>query len=171
MARRFSSGFQPSLVIMVETLLVLLESLQTNLAALRCTASNLFLWSCLYGSHTEAQYSNLPAYLLKEVANELAPILCLLFNATLNQGRIPHEWKAANIVPIFKKDDKHRAVNYRPISLTSIVCKTAEHIIHSQIMHHLDTHNLLTESQFGFSKRTFMRVTALGNYTRPCHRT
>ena len=48
MARRFSSGFQPSLVIMVETLLVLLESLQTNLAALRCTASNLFLWSCLY---------------------------------------------------------------------------------------------------------------------------
>ena len=50
MARRFSSGFQPSLVIMVETLLVLLESLQTNLAALRCTASNLFLWSCLYGS-------------------------------------------------------------------------------------------------------------------------
>ena len=57
-ARRFSSGFQPSLVIMVKTLLVLLESLQTNLAAMRCTASNLFLWSCLYGSHTEAQYSN-----------------------------------------------------------------------------------------------------------------
>ena len=53
------SGSQPSLVIMVETLLVHLESLQTNLAAVRCTASNLFLWSCLYGAHTEAQYSNL----------------------------------------------------------------------------------------------------------------
>ena len=69
MARRSSSGFQPSLVIMVETLLVLLESLQTNLAALRCTASNLFLWSCLYGSHTEAQYIPILG----------APRLCMLF--------------------------------------------------------------------------------------------
>ena len=103
--------------------------------------------------HSACGPDNLPAYLLKEAANELAPVLSLLFNATLNQVKIPLEWKEANVVPIFKKGDKHRAENYRPISLTSIVCKTAEHIIHSQIIRHLDSHNLLTERQFGFRKR------------------
>ena len=45
MTRRFSSGFQPSLVIMVETLLVLLESLQTNLAGVAgVVLSVLYFW-------------------------------------------------------------------------------------------------------------------------------
>ena len=103
-------------------------------------------------SHTASGPDNLPAYLLKEAANELTPILCLLFNATLHQGKIPHDWKSAYITPILKKGDKHKPENYRPISLTSIICKTAEHIIHSQIMRHLDAHSLLTECQFGFRR-------------------
>ena len=103
--------------------------------------------------HSACGPDNLPAYLLKEAANELAPVLSLLFNATLNQGKVPLEWKEANVVPIFKKGDKHRAENYRTISLNSIVCKTAKHIIHSQIIRHLDSHNLLTKHQFGLRKR------------------
>ena len=102
--------------------------------------------------HTASGPDNLPAHLLKEAADELAPILCLLFNATLHQGKIPQDWKSAYITPIFKKGDKHRPENYRPISLTSIICKTAEHIIHSQIIRHLDTQNLLTDCQFGFRR-------------------
>ena len=103
--------------------------------------------------HTACGPDNLPAYLLKECAEELAPVFTLLFKATLHQGRIPSEWKSANVTPIFKKGDKHKPENYRPISLTSIVCKTIEHIIHSQIIHHLDNHDLLAETQFGFRKR------------------
>ena len=103
--------------------------------------------------HTACGPDNLPAYLLKEASNELAPLFCLLFNATLHQGKIPHAWKSANVSPIFKKGDKHRPENYRPISLTSLVCKTAEHIIHSQIIHHLDANNILTHCQFGFRKK------------------
>eukprot|EP00057_Strongylocentrotus_purpuratus_P029222 XP_011683696.1 PREDICTED: RNA-directed DNA polymerase from mobile element jockey-like [Strongylocentrotus purpuratus] len=104
-------------------------------------------------SHTACGPDNLPAYLLKEISSELAPVLSLLFNASLQQGKIPHAWKVANVVPIFKKGDKHKAENYRPISLTSIICKVAEHIIHSQIIHHLDEHNLLTDFQFGFRRK------------------
>ena len=102
--------------------------------------------------HTACGPDNIPARLLKEASDELAPIFCLLFNATLHQGKIPRDWKTANVTPIFKKGDKHKPENYRPISLTSIICKTIEHIIHSQIMHHLDTHDLLTEYQFGFRR-------------------
>ncbi|XP_072047218.1 uncharacterized protein [Amphiura filiformis] len=82
---------------------------------------------------------NLSVYLLKETTDELVPILCLLFNATLHQGKIPRAWKSADVTPIC-------VTNTNPISLTSIVCKTAEHIIHSQIMQHLDAHNLLSNA-------------------------
>ncbi|XP_072033236.1 uncharacterized protein [Amphiura filiformis] len=103
--------------------------------------------------HTAAGPDNLPAYLLKEGAEELAPALTLLFQATLHQGKIPHEWKSAYVTPIFKKGDKHQPANYRPISLTSIVCKLMEHIMHSQIINHLNDHGLLTDKQFGFRKK------------------
>ncbi|XP_072039397.1 uncharacterized protein [Amphiura filiformis] len=46
---------------------------------------------------------NIPAYLLKEGANELAPALTLLFEASLHQGKIPLQWKSADVSPILKK--------------------------------------------------------------------
>ena len=54
---------------------------------------------------------------------------------------------------IFKKGDKSEQANYRPISLTSICCKTMEHIIHSQVMQHLDIQKILCDQQHGFRKR------------------
>ena len=74
--------------------------------------------------------------LLKELAEELAPILTLLFQTSLQQGKIPDDWRTADVVPIFKSGEKSKAENYRPISLTCILCKTMEHIISSSIMHH-----------------------------------
>ena len=41
--------------------------------------------------------------LLKELADELTPVYTLLFQASVNQGIIPSDWKEANVVPIFKK--------------------------------------------------------------------
>jgi hypothetical protein len=44
------------------------------------------------------------------------------------------DWKLANVSPIFKKGDKSKPANYRPVSLTSVCCKVIEHIIHSHLM-------------------------------------
>ena len=46
--------------------------------------------------------------------------------------------------------DKTDPKNYCPISLTSVICKTMEHIIISQLMNYLESNNILTENQFGF---------------------
>ena len=46
---------------------------------------------------------SIPARILKEVASELAPILTLLFNQSLDTGISPSAWKDANIAAIFKK--------------------------------------------------------------------
>ena len=91
--------------------------------------------------------------LLKETSHQVAPALTLLFQASLNQGKVPDEWKSANITPLFKKGDRSAAVNYRPVSLTSVCSKVMEHIVHSHIISHLDSHGLLTDSQHGFRKR------------------
>ena len=57
----------------------------------------------------------IPTRLLKE----LAPVLAVLYRATLEQSCLPTEWKNANVVPIFKKNDRSCPLNYRPVFLTS----------------------------------------------------
>ena len=96
---------------------------------------------------------NVPGRLLKLCANELVDVYTLFFQASLDQGIAPDDWKKANIMPLFKKGDKTNAENYRPVSLTSISCKLLEHIVHSNIMDHLDKFNVLDDSQHGFRQK------------------
>ena len=107
--------------------------------------------------HTEEHKAKGPdkieAKLLRMAAAEISPAISLLFQASIKQGIIPAIWKRAFVSPIFKKGDKAAAANYRPISLTCILCKTLEHIIHSRLMKHLDLHNILADSQHGFRKK------------------
>ena len=91
--------------------------------------------------------------LLKTVGSEISEIYTFLFQTSLNQGKIPNDWKRAKIMPIFKKGDKSKPENYRPISLTSISCKLLEHIIYSNIINHLEKHKVLNDIQHGFRHR------------------
>jgi hypothetical protein len=65
----------------------------------------------------------------------------------------PEDWKLANVSPIFKKGDKSKPANYRPVSLTSVCCKVIEHIIHSHLMKFFEDQNILTDYQHGFRKK------------------
>ena len=96
---------------------------------------------------------SIPAFILKEAAQELAPILTLIFQRSLDTGIVPEEWRKAWIVPIYKKGDKHLPGKYRPVSLTPITCKVLKHVIHSSIMSHFDQHNILCDNQHGFRKK------------------
>jgi len=100
--------------------------------------------------HKATGPDNIPAYFLKELSTELAPILTLIFQSSLHQGILPKEWKAANVIPIFKKGNRSLASNYRPLSLTSICSKILEHIVYSCIFSHLTKYNILCEEQHGF---------------------
>ena len=90
---------------------------------------------------------------LKENARELSPALSLIFQASHDQSNVPDDWRNALVTPLFKKGDKSKAANYRPVSLTSICCKIMEHIVHSHVMKFLDNNNLLSDQQHGFRKR------------------
>ena len=92
----------------------------------------------------------LPSRFLKEVANEIALPLSLIFQASLNQGTPPDTWKSALVVPVFKKGSRSDPSNYRPVSLTCICSKIFEHIIYSCLSNHLEIHHVLRDQQHGF---------------------
>ena len=61
--------------------------------------------------------------ILKETVEQICTPLAHVFNMSLQEGIVPLEWKEANIIPLFKKGSRNKSVNYRPVSLTSVICK------------------------------------------------
>ena len=102
--------------------------------------------------HKASGPDNISNRLLKSIAVQIGPAFTTFFQSSVKQGHLPKQWKHANVVPIFKKGDRSKAANYRPVSLTSVSCKLLEHILCSAIMRHLDRNKILTEAQHGFRR-------------------
>jgi hypothetical protein len=90
--------------------------------------------------------------ILFELKKDLAKPLSLRFSNSLENGVVPADWKDAGIIPLFKKGKKSDPQNYRPISLTSLVCKILESLIKDCILSHLNNFSLIRVSQHGFTK-------------------
>ena len=88
---------------------------------------------------------------VKELAQNLAMPLSIVFNKSLTEGVVPVDWRIANVTAVFKKGDKTSASNYRPISLTSIICRVMESLLRDVIFNHLSRHSLIRSSQHGFT--------------------
>jgi hypothetical protein len=89
---------------------------------------------------------------LKELANCIyMPLYCIM-RQSIDEGVLPEIWKLANVTPIFKSGDKMSAGNYRPVSLTSQVCKICEKIIRQRIVNFLENNNMFCDEQHGFRK-------------------
>ena len=95
----------------------------------------------------------IPAILIKECKNEIAPALTILWQKSLDTGQIPSELLKQTIIPIFKKENKSLASNYRPISLTSHLIKIFERVLRYQLIKHLESNNLITQHQHGFRNK------------------
>ena len=90
--------------------------------------------------------------ILKQTVEQISTPLAHVFNMSLQEGIVPLEWKEANIIPLFKKGSRNKSVNYRPVSLTSVICKLLETIIRDHMMDFLHKHKLINPSQHGFLK-------------------
>ena len=53
-------------------------------------------------------------------------------------------------MPLFKKGDLSIVGNYRPISLTSTLCKVTETIIKDNLLSHVISNNIINHNQHGF---------------------
>jgi hypothetical protein len=99
---------------------------------------------------------------LVECADVLRKPLGIIYEMSLRTGKVPVEWKRANVTAIFKKDSKEAAGNYRPVSLTTHVCKILEALIKDVLIAHLKKYNLINDSQHGFVKGKSCLTNVLG---------
>ena len=90
--------------------------------------------------------------------DKLKPFCCRSFEKrspqyyrqySLQIAELPADWRRPLVTPVFKNGNKSSAANYRPISLTCILCKVLEHIIASHLVGHLNSHDLLYDLQHG----------------------
>ena len=89
--------------------------------------------------------------LLKHLPISTLLILLEIFNNIWKTGNIPKSWKEATVIPIPKPDKDHTdPTNYRPIALTSCICKTMERMINDRLTWFLEANNIITDYQSGF---------------------
>ena len=86
--------------------------------------------------------------------------LTKIFNKAIALGQFRLEWKAARVIPIFKKGQRTMLDNYRPISILPVVSKLLERILYNQLSKYLEKETILSEYQFGF-RSCYSTATAL----------
>ena len=101
------------------------------------------------------------------LTHPLAPTICILsyssivllvwptlfissFSRAYSEGHLPSSWKSSLVIPIFKKGERFDALNYRPISTTSVCSKTFERLLCEDLTNYLESNNILSPHQFGF---------------------
>jgi len=99
---------------------------------------------------TSSGPDGLSALFLKNLSSSLALPLSILFKLSFSSGILPDIWKSAIITPIFKKGQTCDPGNYRPISLTCVLCKLMESVIKDNLIKHLYDNKLITKHQHGF---------------------
>ena len=126
------------------------EAFRTKLADLTITPKQVEKRLAALKPNKATGPDGFPPRMLKELAGPLSKPLSIIMNKSLQEGRLPKIWKTAHVVPIFKKGKKNIAGNYRPVSLTSVICKVMESIVREKLLEHLKHNNLITTSQHGF---------------------
>jgi hypothetical protein len=84
------------------------------------------------------------------MSDQISKPLSILFNKSIEESGVPEDWRLANVTPILKKGERAKPENYRPVSLTSQICKIMETVIRDKMIEHLESNGLLRNSQHGF---------------------
>jgi exonuclease III len=103
---------------------------------------------------TSCGHDDVSPKLVSKTVRSISFPLAHVINLSLESGVFPSEMKLAKVVPIFKSKDSTSFSNYRPISLLPTFSKVIERLVHKRLMHYLNSHNLLCQSQYGFLRNS-----------------
>ena len=126
---------------------------QTTINEITVTTDDVYELLSSLDPYKSAPQACLHPRLLKEAAAELAEPLRIIFSKSIKECKVPQTWKEGVVTPIYKNGDRHVAKNYRPVTITSLLCRTLERIIKKQITKHIDDNDLLSAQQHGFRNK------------------
>ena len=91
--------------------------------------------------------------MLKRLAPSSKKLLLDLLNCIFKGGEFPKKWKEAFVIPILKEGkEATSASSYRPIALTSCMCKLLERIVNRRLVRYLESKGLIDKCQSGFRR-------------------
>ena len=106
-----------------------------------------------FGVNKSSGPNSIPTNLLKEFCPLFSYPLKILINKSLNEGSFPSLFKIGLVCPIYKKAEKTKCVNYRPISLLSNLSKIFERVMYNRIEFYLENNKIIYDLEFGFRKK------------------
>ena len=113
------------------------------------------LQSALKKSHdTSPGQDQIHYQFLKHLPHSSLSILLDIFNNVWQTGEFPSSWREALVIPIAKPGKDAKDPNsYRPIALTSCICKTLERMVNDRLVWFLESNNLIVSVQSGFRRQ------------------
>ena len=114
---------------------------------------------------TGAGPDGVSSQMLKITRLAVIPYLKTLFNISINNNQIPHDWTVATIHPIFKSGTRSDPTNYRPVGNTSIPCKLMERSVVDYSHSQWAKANWLFKNQHGF-RQQYSCESSLAGFTQ-----
>lgn len=103
--------------------------------------------------HTSPGKDDICYEMIKHLSDVSLNFILLLFNKIWEIGKLPSSWKHGVIIPIAKPEKNYLlASSYRPIALTSNMCKLMERMVIGRLNYVIEKENLLCSYQSGFRK-------------------
>jgi len=106
---------------------------------------------------------------LREVAEELAKILSIIYQQSWPTGEVLDDWRIASVTPIYKQGRKEDLRNYRPFRITSVPGKVIRQIILSAVTGHVQDNQGIRPSQHGFMKGRSCLTNQISFYNQVTH--
>jgi len=101
---------------------------------------------------------------LRELAEELAKPLSIIYQQSWLTGQVPDDWRIASVTPIYMKGQKEDPGNYTPVSRTSVPGKIIKQLILSVLTRHVKDNQGIRPSQHGFMKGRSCLTNLISSY-------